>query len=186
VPLAGHRAWSRARRQRAGAATRCGRRERVGREEHHRRVLGAVLDASRVGTRLVVVRDGFLDPNRRAGGARDDRPEGFPETYDRSALTRFLEEARAGADPLHVPLYSHERYNVLDDRLTVDAPDMLVIEGLHVWATGCTTSSTSVSTSTPTRTTSCSVRRALLRVAREAKGDQPPSSATSSTSPTTI
>ncbi|MET1048819.1 MAG: type I pantothenate kinase, partial [Acidimicrobiales bacterium] len=56
--------------------------------------------------------------------------KGFPETYDLDHLDRFVAAARTGQSPLDVPVYSHERYDVVDEPLRIDGPDVLVIEGV--------------------------------------------------------
>ncbi|MDR1634635.1 MAG: type I pantothenate kinase [Bifidobacteriaceae bacterium] len=77
--------------------------------------------------------DGFLYSNaelERRGLA--DR-KGFPESYDRPALLRFLAKVKAGAAEVTAPAYSHLRYDIQPDRLTVvTQPDVLIVEGLNV------------------------------------------------------
>jgi type I pantothenate kinase len=77
--------------------------------------------------------DGFLYPNaelRRRGLA--DR-KGFPESYDRPALLRFLAQVKSGAARVEAPSYSHLRYDIQPGRVTVvTQPDVLIVEGLNV------------------------------------------------------
>lgn len=81
----------------------------------------------------LVTTDGFLLPNeelrRRGLMAR----KGFPESYDRRALMRFVADVKAGKDRVTAPVYSHLVYDIVpDQRLTVERPDILIVEGLNV------------------------------------------------------
>lgn len=81
----------------------------------------------------IVTTDGFLRPNTElvARGLMDRK--GFPESYDRASLLRFLADLKAGRTPVSAPLYSHLRYDVLpDERLVLDQPDVVIVEGLNV------------------------------------------------------
>jgi type I pantothenate kinase len=81
----------------------------------------------------LVTTDGFLLPNaelhRRGLMAR----KGFPESYDRRALTRFVADVKAGKAEVTAPVYSHLIYDIVpDERLVVRRPDILIVEGLNV------------------------------------------------------
>ena len=81
----------------------------------------------------LVTTDGFLFPNaeleRRGLMAR----KGFPESYDRRALLRFVSEVKAGAAEVRAPFYSHLAYDIVSDaQITVRRPDVLIVEGLNV------------------------------------------------------
>ncbi len=81
----------------------------------------------------LVTTDGFLLPNaelrRRGLMAR----KGFPESYDRRALMRFVADVKAGKELVTAPVYSHLVYDIVpDERLTVERPDILIVEGLNV------------------------------------------------------
>ncbi|MFJ6214389.1 type I pantothenate kinase [Streptomyces sp. NPDC092296] len=81
----------------------------------------------------LVTTDGFLLPNaelrRRGLMAR----KGFPESYDRRALTRFVADVKAGKDQVTAPVYSHLVYDIVPgEKLTVRRPDILIVEGLNV------------------------------------------------------
>ena len=81
----------------------------------------------------LVPTDGFLLPNEvlEADGLMDRK--GFPESYDTGALLRFMSDVKAGKANVEAPVYSHIVYNVVPDRkITVDAPDILIVEGLNV------------------------------------------------------
>jgi type I pantothenate kinase len=81
----------------------------------------------------LVTTDGFLHPNaeleRRGLLAR----KGFPESYDRKALLRFVMDIKSGKDEVEAPTYSHLVYDVLrDEKVVVKRPDIVIIEGLNV------------------------------------------------------
>ncbi len=81
----------------------------------------------------LVTTDGFLHPN--AVLQRDGLMErkGFPESYDGTALIRFLSDIKAGRRHVKAPVYSHLTYDVVpDEHIEVDRPDILIVEGLNV------------------------------------------------------
>ena len=81
----------------------------------------------------LVTTDGFLLPNaeleRRGLMAR----KGFPESYDRRALLRFVTAVKSGAEEVRAPFYSHLKYDIMPDaQVVVRRPDVLIVEGLNV------------------------------------------------------
>jgi type I pantothenate kinase len=81
----------------------------------------------------LVTTDGFLRPN--AALIRDGLLErkGFPESYDGTGLIRFLSDVKAGRRNVVAPVYSHLVYDVVpSETITVDRPDILIVEGLNV------------------------------------------------------
>jgi type I pantothenate kinase len=81
----------------------------------------------------LVTTDGFLHPNARLirEGLMDRK--GFPESYDGSALIRFLADVKAGTRDVKAPVYSHLVYDVVPgETIVVDRPDILIVEGLNV------------------------------------------------------
>ncbi len=81
----------------------------------------------------LVTTDGFLLPNaeleRRGIMAR----KGFPESYDRRALLRFVTKVKSGAEEVRAPFYSHLSYDIVKDaEIVVRRPDILIVEGLNV------------------------------------------------------
>jgi type I pantothenate kinase len=95
-----------------------------------RRLLAGLPNRPRV---ELITTDGFLHPNaeleRRGLMAR----KGFPESYDRGALLRFVRAVKAGSDAVAAPVYSHLVYDVVPDEQTiVRRPDILLLEGLNV------------------------------------------------------
>ena len=80
----------------------------------------------------LVTTDGFLHPNAELERRGLMRRKGFPESYDRRALLRFVADIKAGKPEVPVPVYSHLVYDVLDEQRVVSRPDVLVLEGLNV------------------------------------------------------
>ena len=81
----------------------------------------------------LVTTDGFLYPNdelqRRGIAAR----KGFPESYDRRGLLRFVSQVKAGVAEVRAPHYSHLIYDIVPGEFTVvRQPDILIVEGLNV------------------------------------------------------
>ncbi|MGP4113200.1 type I pantothenate kinase [Streptomyces sp. 4N509B] len=80
-----------------------------------------------------VTTDGFLLPNAELARLGLMRRKGFPESYDRRALTRFVAAVKAGQDEVSAPVYSHLRYDIVPgERRVVRRPDILIVEGLNV------------------------------------------------------
>jgi len=81
----------------------------------------------------LVTTDGFLLPNAELERRGILDRKGFPESYDRRALLRFVMEVKSGKDEVEAPVYSHLRYDVLsDERVVVKRPDIVLVEGLNV------------------------------------------------------
>lgn len=81
----------------------------------------------------LVTTDGFLLPNAELARRGLMERKGFPESYDRRALLRFIAEVKSGAAEVAAPVYDHVTYDVVpDQRVIVRRPDVLVVEGLNV------------------------------------------------------
>jgi type I pantothenate kinase len=81
----------------------------------------------------LITTDGFLFPNAflRENGLMERK--GFPESYDTQRLLRFLADIKAGQAKVTAPVYSHLVYDVVPGEIvTVDLPDILIVEGLNV------------------------------------------------------
>src|SRR5919198_5235936 len=80
-----------------------------------------------------VTTEGFLLPPRELQARGLMSRKGFPEWYDRRALTRFVADIKAGKDEVTAPVYSHLIYDIVPgQKLTVRRPDILIVEGLNV------------------------------------------------------
>ena len=85
----------------------------------------------------LVTTDGFLWPKadliRRGMMSR----KGFPESYDRRGLLRFVSDVKSGAPEVNAPVYSHLAYDIVPgESQVVRRPDILIIEGLNVLLPG--------------------------------------------------
>ena len=81
----------------------------------------------------LVTTDGFLFPNAELERRGIMERKGFPESYDRRSLLRFVSAVKSGAREVRAPFYSHLAYDIVPDaEITVSAPDVLTIEGLNV------------------------------------------------------
>ena len=81
----------------------------------------------------LVTTDGFLFPNAVLASRGIMHRKGFPESYDRGRLVRFLADVKGGASEVHAPVYSHQRYDIVPDAVqTVRQPDIAIVEGLNV------------------------------------------------------
>jgi len=84
----------------------------------------------------LITTDGFLYPNAVLEERGLMRRKGFPESYDRKTMIRFLSDIKAGQAEVKAPLYSHLVYDVVKgETVTVDRPDILIFEGLNVLQT---------------------------------------------------
>jgi type I pantothenate kinase len=85
----------------------------------------------------LITTDGFLFPNAILEREGSMEKKGFPESYDLSALLRFLTDVKAGLHPVKAPVYSHLTYDVTPNLwVEVDRPEILIVEGLNVLQTG--------------------------------------------------
>jgi len=81
----------------------------------------------------LVTTDGFLLPNAELERRGLLQRKGFPESYDRKALLRFVVDIKSGKDEVEAPTYSHLTYDVVpDEKVVIKRPDVVIIEGLNV------------------------------------------------------
>lgn len=81
----------------------------------------------------LVTTDGFLWPNAELERRGLLHRKGFPESYDRRALLRFVMDVKSGKRSVQAPVYSHLSYDIVPDaEVVVDQPDIMIIEGLNV------------------------------------------------------
>ena len=85
----------------------------------------------------LVTTDGFLYPNAELTRRNLMHRKGFPESYDRRALMRFVTAVKSGADKVCAPVYSHLLYDIVPgEKQIIRHPDILILEGLNVLQTG--------------------------------------------------
>ncbi len=81
----------------------------------------------------LVTTDGFLLPNQVLTARNLMTRKGFPESYDRRALQRFVAEVKSGKAEVRAPVYSHLTYDIVPgEEMVVRRPDVLIVEGLNV------------------------------------------------------
>ena len=81
----------------------------------------------------LVTTDGFLHPNAELERRNIMHRKGFPESYDRLALLKFVSDVKSGLTVVKAPVYSHLVYDIVPDQfVTVENPDVLIVEGLNV------------------------------------------------------
>ncbi len=81
----------------------------------------------------LVTTDGFLFPNLELQRRGLTDRKGFPESYDRRALVRFVMDVKSGESRVTAPVYSHLTYDIVPgEHIVVNQPDILIVEGLNV------------------------------------------------------
>ena len=81
----------------------------------------------------LVTTDGFLYPNAVLAERGLMQRKGFPESYDRRSLLRFVSEIKAGVAEASMPVYNPLIYDIVPGaRQVVRRPDILIVEGLNV------------------------------------------------------
>lgn len=81
----------------------------------------------------LVTTDGFLLPNAELERRGILHRKGFPESYDRRRLLRFVTDVKSGVPEVRAPVYSHLSYDIVAGaEVVVRHPDVLIIEGLNV------------------------------------------------------
>jgi type I pantothenate kinase len=81
----------------------------------------------------LITTDGFLWPNAELERRGLLQRKGFPESYDRRSLTRFVSQVKSGAASVKAPVYSHLVYDIVPrEHVVVNRPDVLIVEGLNV------------------------------------------------------
>lgn len=84
----------------------------------------------------LITTDGFLYPNAELERRGLLQRKGFPESYDRRALLRFVADVKAGRSEVTAPVYSHLTYDIVPgERLAIQQPEVLIVEGLNVLQT---------------------------------------------------
>ncbi len=81
----------------------------------------------------LITTDGFLKPNTilEEQGLMDRK--GFPESFNTTALLRFLADVKSGREQVEAPIYSHFQYDILENqKIIIERPDILIVEGLNV------------------------------------------------------
>jgi len=81
----------------------------------------------------LVTTDGFLYPNAELERRGILDRKGFPESYDRKRLLKFVSDVKSGVESVTAPVYSHLSYDIVEGAFEeVRTPDVLILEGLNV------------------------------------------------------
>jgi type I pantothenate kinase len=81
----------------------------------------------------LVTTDGFLYPNAELERRGILDRKGFPESYDRKRLLKFVSDIKSGVERVTAPVYSHLSYDIVEGEFEeVRTPDVLILEGLNV------------------------------------------------------
>lgn len=81
----------------------------------------------------LVTTDGFLYSSEELQRRGLFERKGFPESYDRKALLQFVSDIKSGAERVTAPVYSHLKYDIVPgEKVVVEKPDVLIVEGLNV------------------------------------------------------
>jgi type I pantothenate kinase len=81
----------------------------------------------------MITTDGFLYPNAELERRGLMSRKGFPESYDRMALLKFVADIKSGVAEVSAPVYSHLVYDIVEGETNVVRnPDVLIVEGLNV------------------------------------------------------
>lgn len=84
----------------------------------------------------LVTTDGFLLPNAELEKRGIMKKKGFPESYDTRSLISFLTSVKSGVSMVQSPVYSHLTYDIVpNEYVTIENPDILIVEGLNVLQT---------------------------------------------------
>lgn len=87
----------------------------------------------------LITTDGFLYPAAELNRRGLMKRKGFPESYDQRSLLRFVTDVKSGKPNVKAPVYSHKLYDrVPGEFITINRPDILIVEGLNVLQTGPT------------------------------------------------
>lgn len=84
----------------------------------------------------LITTDGFLFPNQVLSERDLMKKKGFPESYDIRKLVQFVSDIKSGKTYVQAPTYSHLVYDITPEIKTINAPDILIIEGLNVLQSG--------------------------------------------------
>ncbi len=81
----------------------------------------------------LITTDGFLYPAAHLRRHRLMERKGWPESFDRAALLKFVAQVKSGSGKAYAPVYSHAAYDIIPGKKTeIARPDILIIEGLNV------------------------------------------------------
>ncbi|AAT42817.1 type I pantothenate kinase [Picrophilus oshimae] len=80
----------------------------------------------------IISTDSFLKKNNELINEGIIDRKGFPESYRINDMMNFLKMARLGIKNLKVYEYSHDVYDVTDNLISIDSPEILIIDGINI------------------------------------------------------
>lgn len=81
----------------------------------------------------IVTTDGFLFPNDILEKRGLMGRKGFPESFDKAALLKFLSDLKSGKENLRIPIYSHQIYDIIPyQNQTIENTDIVILEGVNI------------------------------------------------------
>ena len=80
----------------------------------------------------IVSTDNFLKKNSKLQKENLMERKGFPESYETQELINFLVDIKSGISRTEIPVYSHLKYDILNEKQEIVDPDILIIEGLNI------------------------------------------------------
>ena len=85
----------------------------------------------------LITTDGFLYPNKILEERGIMHRKGFPESYGLKRLVKFVADVKSGSASVTAPVYRHLIYDIVpDETITVEQPDIMILEGLNILQTG--------------------------------------------------
>ncbi|HMV47812.1 MAG TPA: type I pantothenate kinase [Blastocatellia bacterium] len=85
----------------------------------------------------LITTDGFLYSTAVLESRGLMKRKGFPESYDRRRLVKFVADVKSGEEEVTAPIYSHLIYDIIPDQAqTIRQPDIMIVEGLNVLQIG--------------------------------------------------
>ena len=76
--------------------------------------------------------DGYLLPNKTLEKQGNTDQKGFPKTYQWDKLWLTLQQLKQHQNPVYVPHYSHETYDVTHQEQLETPVHLVILEGLHL------------------------------------------------------
>ncbi len=101
----------------------------VGKSTIAEEVASAMVDRGR--RVRIVATDCFLLTNETLADRGLTFLKGFPESFDLTALTRFVQAVKARERRVEIPVYSHSLYDVMpDEKVVIEGSDLVILEGV--------------------------------------------------------
>ncbi len=80
----------------------------------------------------IVTTDNFLKNNKKLEKENILNRKGFPESYEIENLIDFLISMKSGISSVQIPVYSHLKYDITEEKQVINNPDIIILEGLNI------------------------------------------------------